>query len=35
MKALDSAPTPKPETVEISTAVNNPRNDSPDILKPA
>jgi putative SOS response-associated peptidase YedK len=35
MKALDSAPTPKLETVEISTAVNNPRNDSPDILKPA
>ena len=35
MKALDGAPTPKLETIEITTAVNNPRNDTPEILKPA
>ena len=34
MKALDEAPTPKLDTVAISTKVNNPRNDAPGILTP-
>ena len=35
MKALDEAPTPKLETVAITTKINNPRNDAPGVLTPA
>jgi len=35
MKALDEAPAPDLKPVAVSTAVNNPRNDKPEILTPA
>jgi len=35
MKALDEAPVPKLETIAITAAVNNPRNDEATILTPA
>jgi putative SOS response-associated peptidase YedK len=35
VEALTKAPRPDLRTTEVSTRVNNPRNDSPELLKPA